>query len=98
MSLALTDGWGTETTDIAFTGTTSQTTDFITSAPVYEWFEPRFYYPLIQQYYPVYVPYWQEPKIEKAFKIVQILLEKNIVKVESVKDFIELVNKISEVI
>ena len=37
-------------------------------------------------------------KIELAFKIVEELIKKNIIKVLSVKSFVELVNEISEII
>lgn len=54
------------------------------------------YYPLIQQYYPVYIPYWDnQSKIEQAYLIAQKLIDKKLVKqVVTIKDFIELVNEI----
>jgi hypothetical protein len=57
------------------------------------------WYPLVEKHYPFYYSYWKDDsKIEMAFKIVQILIEKKKIEVEKVKDFIELVNSIAEVI
>lgn len=55
-----------------------------------------------QEWSPTYIgtylyPHQSQPnKIEQAFKICQKLLEKNLVKIENVKEFIELVNTISQ--
>ncbi len=55
--------------------------------------------PLVQTYYPTYYGYWNnESSIEKAFKIIQKLMVRNLVKVETVKDFIELVNEVASVV
>lgn len=58
------------------------------------------YYPLINTYYQPYLPYWRdESKIEKSFKLVQKLIEKKIIKEpKTVKDFIDLVNLLSDTI
>jgi hypothetical protein len=57
------------------------------------------WYPVVEKYYPACYSYWKDDsKIEKAFKITQILIDKKKVKVEKVKDFIELVNSIAEII
>jgi len=58
------------------------------------------YQPLVKEYYYNYYPYWtSEDKTSKAFKLVQILIEKKIiVEPKKVKDFIELVNSIVEFI
>lgn len=65
------------------------------------------------QYTPVTSPphavsYWTYPysvfwgtidsRVERAFKIVQELMKKDIIKVKTVKDFVELVNEIAEII
>jgi len=54
-------------------------------------------YPYVERWYPAYYIYWtKEPsKIEQAFKIVQKLLEKKIIKHLTLKKFIELVNEIA---
>lgn len=53
------------------------------------------YYPYPYSYsYPVY----QESKFDKAFKIIQKLMDKDIVKCDKVKDFIKLVGEISELL
>jgi len=62
------------------------------------YFQVEPWYPIVEKYYPTYYTYWQDSKIEKAFKIVQVLLDKKTIKVEKVKDFIELVNEISKVL
>ena len=52
------------------------------------------YYP---QYYPVYVE--KEGKVSQAFKIVSKMLEKKIIEKElTIKDFIELVNMIADIL
>ncbi len=61
------------------------------------------YYPNFQEvvhhYYPTYIGTWeQKSKIEQAFKIVQKLQEKKLLTLKTVKDFIETVNDISEVL
>ena len=67
--------------------------------PSQPWYEP--FYPIVERhYYPSYV-YWTQPdksKLEQSFKIVQKLIEKKLVKVDKVKEFIELVNDIVEVL
>ena len=46
-----------------------------------------------------YYGYWENKnKIEQSFKIIQKLIELKHIKVEKVKDFIELVNSISKLI
>jgi hypothetical protein len=59
-----------------------------------------WYYPVIREYYPIYYGNWtvEKNKTEQAFKIVQALMEKKIIEVLSVKDFIELTNKIVELL
>ena len=57
--------------------------------------------PLVQQYYyPYYQTYWvNEDKMSKAFKLAQKLIEKRLIKEPAkVKDFIELVNCIVELL
>jgi len=55
-------------------------------------------YPYVERWYPVYYTYWtREPsKVEQAFKIVQKLMEKKIIKRLTLKKFIELVNEIAQ--
>lgn len=54
------------------------------------------YYPY-QEYYPIYT-YWygenKEDKTVKAFKIIQLLMDKKIVEIDKAKDFIELVDEV----
>ena len=54
--------------------------------------------PLIQTYYPNYLSYYTSNKTEQAFKLVQKLLEKKLVKLTTIKDFIELTNEIISII
>ena len=57
----------------------------------------NYWYQWIPNYYPTYVPIWQEKsKIETAFKILQSLMNMKLVKLDKVKDFVEAVNKIAE--
>ena len=49
---------------------------------------------LVQTYYPTYYSYWQPNKTEQAFRLVQKLLQKKLVKLSTIKDFIELTNEI----
>ena len=64
----------------------------------------NYYYPwypeTIREYYPIYYRIWEtEPdKFEQAFKIVNKLMEKKIVEIRKVKDFVELVNEIVDII
>lgn len=62
-----------------------------------------YYEPLIEKHYfnyPIYTTYHstEKSKVEQAFKIVQVLIEKKLVKVDKVKEFIELVNEIVEIV
>lgn len=61
----------------------------------YPWWEP-----VVERYYPVYYTNWHSTpnKTEQAFKIVQKLVESKRIKLSTVKDFIETVNEISEVL
>lgn len=61
---------------------------------------PNWYPQIIKEYYPAYYGTYVDNKsnIEKAFKIVQKLIDKKLVKVEKVKNFVELVNDIAEII
>jgi len=61
---------------------------------------PSTYLETVHYYYPMYYSYWtQEDKISKSFKLVQKFIEKKIIKEpKTVKDFIELVNSISEIL
>jgi hypothetical protein len=53
---------------------------------------------LSMTYYPTYHSYWTPNKTEQAFKLVQKLMEKNLVKVKTVKDFLELTNEIISIL
>jgi len=62
--------------------------------------------PNLSNYYYQYLPYYpqflnyvsEKNKIEQSFKIINKLIEKKIIKVISVEDFIRLVNEISEIL
>ena len=55
--------------------------------------------PVVQTYYPFYYQFWaNESNIEKAFNIAQKLIDKKLVTIVKVKDFVELVNEIASVI
>ena len=82
------------TSNPLYTGTTQGITYHITY--------PDYYY-YHEHYYPVYYPCcsWitEKSKVEQAFKIVGKLIEKKLIKDNlNVKDFIKLVNDISEII
>lgn len=62
-----------------------------------DWYNPWPYQPIIEHYYPSCIGHWSsEDTISKAFKIVQKLIDKKVVKVAKIKDFIELVNLIAK--
>ena len=66
-----------------------------------EWYPDATWHsfiPYIQHCYPVYYPMWieQKNKIEQAFKVVQLLVDKDLIKKPSVEQFIDLVNEISK--
>lgn len=66
---------------------------------VTNWYQPVPYIPLVEQYYYNNLNPWSSGSIEKAFKLVQKLLEKKLIKEpKTVKDFIELVNTLSEIL
>ncbi len=69
-----------------FSGTMSGTSNCFT-----EW--PNYCYHYNFPYY-----FQTEDKLSRLFKIVGKLLEKRIIKLKSVKDFIKLVNEISEIV
>ena len=60
------------------------------------WYDPKWYQPVLREYYPVYTSYWQDNKIEKAFKIMKVLVDKKLIEPKTVKEFIELVNDIAK--
>lgn len=53
---------------------------------------------LVQTYYQPYYSYWTPNKTEQAFRLVQKLLEKKLVKLNTIKDFIELTNEIVSIL
>ena len=62
-----------------------------------DWYNPWPYQPIIEHYYPSCIGHWSsEDTISRAFKIVQKLIDKKVVKAETIKDFIELVNLIAK--
>jgi hypothetical protein len=78
--------------------TGSGTADNVVSAtPIWD---TTIYQPLVQAHYYNWYPYWtNEDKISKAFKLAQVLIEKKLIKEpEKVKDFIELVNVLVEIV
>jgi len=59
------------------------------------------YWDTHNHYYTTYIPTYTPPeksKLEQAFKIMQKLMEKKIVKTQSLKTFIEMVNSIAEIL
>lgn len=68
-------------------------------APDYQHYQQMFV-PIIQEYYPRCILLWDSPinKENKAFKIVQKLMDMEIIQVRTVKQFIEAVNAVAEVI
>ena len=52
------------------------------------------WYPHYHTWYPYCVP--EKSKLEQAFKIVQKLMEKKLINVVRVKDFVDVVNEIAE--
>ena len=64
------------------------------------WYDPNTYTPFVNTVYIPYQQFWyNEDKITKSFKLVQKLIEKKTIKEpKTVKDFIELVNSISEIL
>lgn len=68
-----------------------------TSDSINNWVNVPYIYPYVKEYYPVYLSYWDNKnKIEQAFKIVQILMKKDFIKIDKVKNFIEVVNEIAK--
>ncbi|MHA1343580.1 MAG: hypothetical protein ACTSQG_06320 [Promethearchaeota archaeon] len=60
-----------------------------------------YWYPIIERWYPVVYPTYdilveKKSKIEQAFKLVQKLIKKKIIKTLTLKQFIELVNEIAD--
>ncbi len=53
------------------------------------WYPYSYYYPS----YPVY-----EDKTKQAFKIVKLLMKKKLVKVDKVKDFVDLIDEVLEIL
>ena len=49
-------------------------------------------------YYPYLTTHITENKVSKSFKIITCLIEKNIIKDITIKEFCEIVNKISSII
>ncbi len=65
----------------------------------YYW-TPTWYNPLVRTYYPVYLGYYNfnGDKHQKAFAVAKLLIEKEIIDIKKVKDFIELVESIFKII
>jgi len=55
----------------------------------------NYYYPYI---YTTREVVYEKSKIEQAFKIVDVLLKQKLAKINTVKQFVDLVNKIAEVL
>lgn len=71
--------------------------------PVVDWPQTNYdywhtyYEPLVTYHYPDYVTYWADhSKIETTFKVLQVLMDLKLIKIDKVKDFIEAVNKVAE--
>ncbi len=64
-----------------------------------QYWYPDWYYPTVREYYPVYYGYWQsnQDKHQQAFNVARMLVDKKIVELKKVKDFIELVENIFKV-
>lgn len=78
-------------------GTQDYTTTGVSTAKL-DWYNPNTYIRCIDT---TYYPFWTvgENKIEQSFRLVQKLIEKKVIKEPAtVKDFIELINNIAEVI
>ena len=61
----------------------------------------QYWQPIVETYYPMaYYTYWVEQpnKIEQSFKIVGKLIELKLIKINTVKQFIETVNEIAVII
>jgi len=81
---------------------TTLDTNFSTVVPMAVYIgDYNYWQPVVEQYckYTCW-PYWStnQSKIEQAFKIVQKLIDKKLIKLATVKSFIEVVNNISEVL
>lgn len=66
------------------------------------WYYPNYYYPIIERHY-IETPMWtymkeDKSKIEQAFKICKKLIEKKIIKVDKVKDFLDVVDEIVSIL
>ena len=59
--------------------------------------DPQFWYQWYPQYYPMYYE-MPKSKIEQAFKIVSKLMEKKIIDKMSLKQFIDIVNSVAEIL
>ena len=60
------------------------------------WYNPMIYQPLVKEYYPVYYSNWITPsKTDTAFKLLRMMIEKKYITIQTVDEFIELVNQIS---
>lgn len=98
------ENYNSITVDTKSNGTSTTTlgtgTNF-NSASNYFW-EPNNYTALVgtNTVYLPYYNYWTEPsKIDKAFKLVQRLIENKIIKEpKTVKNFIELVNSLADIV
>lgn len=78
----------------------TSTTGMGTNLPSGDWYNPNLYQPIVKEYYPATIfTQWSEPnKTEKAFKVLQKLIETKRVQIDKVKDFIEAINEIVEVL
>lgn len=57
----------------------------------------QYFYPYVEQWYPSYIWWKEEGKVEKAFRIAQKLMTKRLVKEpKTIKAFIEFVNLLAE--
>jgi len=61
----------------------------------------EWYHPIVKEYYVNY-PVWtyikDQSKTEQAFKIAQKLQEKKLINLKTVKDFIDFVNELIEIL
>lgn len=60
----------------------------------------QYFAPYVEKYYPTYSYHWcnHSDRIETAFKIINSLMEKKLIKLYSIKQFIEVVNEVSKLV
>lgn len=77
---------------------TSQTGDQIKSLSCWGYWRDHYYPEIVQHSYPVYIQERAQDKGKQAFEIIKMLKDKKFLKLESVGDFIDVMDELIKIL